>query len=78
MKCIHKIIMTGTPLQNNLMEFHTLMGICKPLLLGDADSFHQKFALPINRGKHRDADPDYKKESTQLASVSTFLILILY
>ncbi|RCV05897.1 hypothetical protein SETIT_1G119500v2 [Setaria italica] len=50
MKCRHKIIITGTPIQNNLEEFHTLMDICKPLLLEDHDSFHVKYILPITGG----------------------------
>ncbi|KAF8652999.1 hypothetical protein HU200_062434 [Digitaria exilis] len=60
-----------------MQEFHTLIDIYKPLLLSDIDSFHWSFALPINRGKHRNADPDLKRISTQCAYVNTFLILIL-
>lgn len=49
----HAIALTGTPMENNLGELHTIMDFCAPGLLGSARSFRAKWARPIETG----ADP---------------------
>ncbi|KAL6888312.1 hypothetical protein ACP4OV_009338 [Aristida adscensionis] len=63
--CLHKLIITGTPFQNSLREFFTLMQFCCPNLLGDYRSFCKKYIYPIDRGKHRNASEKLKKESSE-------------
>jgi len=40
-----KVCLTGTPLENHLGEFYTLLDVCVPGALGDFDSFSQTYAL---------------------------------
>lgn len=40
-----KILLTGTPLQNNLMELYGLVSVIDPILFGDAESFKIQYVL---------------------------------
>ena len=40
----YRIALTGTPLQNNLTEYHTMISFVRPGLIGDRLSFEKKFA----------------------------------
>lgn len=50
-----RLILTGTPVQNNLGELWALADFATPGLLGDARSFREQFEKPIARGTSRDA-----------------------
>ncbi|XP_073277472.1 protein CHROMATIN REMODELING 24-like isoform X2 [Primulina huaijiensis] len=41
--CLHGIIITATPLQNNLMELWALFQFCVPGLLGSENEFVNKY-----------------------------------
>ena len=41
------IAMTGTPVENRLMEYWSILEIVQPRLLGSADDFARTFAAPI-------------------------------
>ena len=41
-----KCVMTGTPLENHVGEYYSLMDLCVPGLLGDYDSVKGKFKTP--------------------------------
>ena len=44
-----RIATTGTPIQNNLMDLHSLFEFLNPGLLGTRNDFHKRFAMPIER-----------------------------
>ncbi len=50
----HRIAVTGTPVENRLADLWSLMEFANPGLLGTANGFKQRFAVPIER--HADAD----------------------
>ncbi|KAG0531255.1 hypothetical protein BDA96_04G007800 [Sorghum bicolor] len=64
-KCDHRIVVTGTPIQNNLMEFYTLMKLCNPTLLGKKKEFKENFLLPIDRGKFKGSTPSARQQSIE-------------
>jgi non-specific serine/threonine protein kinase len=49
-----RIALTGTPVENRLSELWSIMEFLNPGLLGSANAFRTRFAVPIER--YRDAD----------------------
>ena len=50
-----RLITTGTPIQNNLMDLHSLFGFVNPGLLGSLAHYRESFALPIERDNDAEA-----------------------
>jgi len=44
-----RVALTGTPVENRSGELYSLFSILLPGLLGSPESFHERFALPIER-----------------------------
>jgi SNF2 family DNA or RNA helicase len=51
----HRLIITGTPIQNHLAELWALYDMCCPGLLGDEVEFRREYAKKIAAGQSRDA-----------------------
>ena len=45
-----RMVTTGTPIQNNVMDLHSLFGFVNPGLLGSAQQFQRNFAGAVERG----------------------------
>ena len=45
----HRIALTGTPLENRLSELWSIMDVLNPGLLGSAERFRSRFAIPVER-----------------------------
>jgi superfamily II DNA or RNA helicase len=51
LKASHRIVLTGTPVENNLRELWSLFDLALPGLLGAHDRFAQYYRGPIERGQ---------------------------
>lgn len=56
-----KLILTGTPIENHLRELWNLFQFINPGLLGSLESFNQRFAIPIERDRDKQARDRLKK-----------------
>ncbi|KFK28086.1 hypothetical protein AALP_AA8G470500 [Arabis alpina] len=52
---LHRIIISGTPIQNNLKELWALFNFSCPGLLGDKNWFKENYEQPIIRGNDKNA-----------------------
>lgn len=50
-----RVILSGTPIQNDLSEYFSLISFANPDLLGTRLEFRKRFELPILRGRDADA-----------------------
>ncbi len=50
----HRVALTGTPVENRLSELWSVMDVLNPGLLGTADAFRARYAIPVER--HGDAE----------------------
>lgn len=51
----HRLALTGTPVENRLEELRSLLDFAQPALLGSAQSFRARFAVPIERERDENA-----------------------
>ncbi|CAA3030465.1 CHROMATIN REMODELING 24 [Olea europaea subsp. europaea] len=65
--CARRIIISGTPLQNNLKELWALFNFCCPELLGDKKWFKEKYEHYINRGNEKNASDREKRIGSAVA-----------
>ncbi|KIX00956.1 uncharacterized protein Z518_10022 [Rhinocladiella mackenziei CBS 650.93] len=74
-----RVILSGTPIQNDLTEYYALLDFANPNYLGSKADFRKKFELPILRGRDAagsDADKQKGEEANaELGSlVKKFII----
>lgn len=60
LNCKRRVLISGTPIQNDLLEYYSLVSFINPGLLGTQAEFRKKFEIPILRG--RDAAASDKDE----------------
>lgn len=69
-KTARRIILSGTPIQNDLTEFFVMIDFVNPGLLGSSSTFRKEFEAPIVRARQPDAT---KKEKEKGAARSAEL-----
>lgn len=74
-----KIILSGTPIQNDLKEFFVMVDFLNPGLLGSFNNFNKDYIIPIVRSRAPDAFPSElekgQKQSARLTSITSQFIL---
>jgi DNA repair and recombination protein RAD54B len=58
LQCPRRVILSGTPFQNDLSEFFSLADFVCPDVLGSLPTFNRIFAIPIARSRDRDASEE--------------------
>ncbi len=61
-----RILLSGTPMQNELTEFYNMVDFCNPMVLGTISEFRKKYERPILRAKEMDASPSDKTKADVL------------
>lgn len=56
-----RIVLTGTPIQNNLNEYYAMVDWIKPSFLGTIKEFNNLYANPIKDGQHKDSTSEMIK-----------------
>ncbi|KAF9580599.1 DNA-dependent ATPase protein rad54 [Lunasporangiospora selenospora] len=67
-----RVILSGTPVQNDLSEYFSLLNFANPGLLGSTAEFRKNFELPILRGRDSEAtDREQEVSNQKLAELSS-------
>jgi SNF2 family DNA or RNA helicase len=56
----HKVLLSGTPLQNNLTELWSVFDFVQPKIFGNFNKFQKDYAEPIERSLSKDANQKEK------------------
>lgn len=57
-----RVLLTGTPMQNDLQEFYAMVDFTNPTILGTPEDFRRKVLFPILRGREPDATEAQKRK----------------
>ncbi|XP_055834255.1 protein CHROMATIN REMODELING 25 isoform X2 [Solanum dulcamara] len=77
--CKRRVLLSGTPMQNDLEEFYAMVNFTNPGILGDAAHFRRYFETPIICGREPTATEEERKlgsdRSAELSSkVNQFIL----
>lgn len=70
----HRLIITGSPMQNSLIELWSLFDFMRPGLLGTYTAFMEHFALPITQGGYANATEYQEATALEIAKALRALI----
>ncbi|CAK1367500.1 DNA repair protein rhp54 [Cercospora beticola] len=69
-----RVILSGTPIQNDLSEYFSLLNFANPGYLGTQQEFRKQFEIPILRGRDADGtDADRQKGDERLKELLTLV-----
>ncbi|EGG19429.1 SNF2-related domain-containing protein [Cavenderia fasciculata] len=78
-KATRRIILSGTPIQNDLYEFYAMVDFVNPGALGTPNEFRRDFATPIQKSRDSNSNQREKDQgilkSIQLAKMTSSFIL---
>ena len=61
-----RVLLTGTPMQNDLTEFYAMVDFTNPGILGTPEEFRRRMMFPILRGREPDATDSQKRKMLDL------------
>jgi len=62
LKCSARLLLSGTPIQNDLSEFYNVANFVLPGILGDLNRFRREIERPISDSSKKDASESQKEE----------------
>lgn len=68
-KTQRRIALTGSPLQNNLMEYYCMVDFVREGFLGSSHEFRNRFQNPIENGQHANSTSDDVKIMNQRSHI---------
>lgn len=69
-----RVILSGTPIQNDLSEYFALLNFANPNYLGTRNDFRKNYEIPILRGRDADGtDADRQKGDERLKELLTLV-----
>uniref|UniRef100_A0A5B7C3W7 ATP-dependent helicase ATRX n=1 Tax=Davidia involucrata TaxID=16924 RepID=A0A5B7C3W7_DAVIN len=68
-KSQRRIALTGSPLQNNLMEYYCMVDFVREGFLGSSHEFRNRFQNPIENGQHTNSTSDDVKIMNQRSHI---------
>lgn len=63
-RAYHRLVLTGTPIQNNVLELWSLFDFLMPGFLGNEKSFNERFSKPISARSSGKASPKEQEAAT--------------
>ncbi|KAM5473130.1 DNA-dependent ATPase protein rad54 [Microsporum ferrugineum] len=60
-----RVILSGTPIQNDLSEYFSLLDFANPGILGSRSEFHKTYEIPILRGRDADGTEEQQKKGNE-------------
>ena len=65
LKCRRRVLLSGTPVQNDLEEFFAMVDFANPGIFGTKEEFRRKYQSPLLRGREPDATEKVKAKAAQ-------------
>ena len=69
-----RVLLTGTPMQNDLQEFFAMVDFTNPGVLGTQEEFRRDMLFPILRGREPDATPKQKMKMMNIQNDMSSLV----
>ncbi|MFF2042406.1 DEAD/DEAH box helicase [Kitasatospora sp. NPDC058170] len=60
---VHRIALTGTPVENRLAELHAVLDFANPGLFGSAERFKERYAIPVELHRNPDLTAELQRRS---------------
>ncbi|XP_055594496.1 DNA repair and recombination protein RAD54-like [Uranotaenia lowii] len=74
LKTNRRVLLSGTPIQNDLTEYYSLLHFVNPGMLGTTNEFRKQFEIPILRGQDANStEEDRKKANERLQELSAMV-----
>jgi len=69
-----RVLLTGTPMQNDLNEFYAMVDFTNPGILGTPEDFRRKMLFPILRGREPDASDAQKRKMMEIQNEMSTIV----
>lgn len=69
-----RVLLTGTPMQNDLQEFYAMVDFTNPGILGTQEEFRRNMLFPILRGREPDATERQKQRMQEIQNEMSSIV----